>query len=90
MVSDEDKKKLLEGTEAASTCKATEFYVQALRYYLKEERQVMLLEEVLKVDLSDIFLYFYTQIKPKNGETYAIQSLKCIRAGYQWRIQDFP
>ena len=75
-----DKKKLLEGTKAASTHKATEIYVQALRHYLKEEKDIMLLEEVLDADLPDILLDFYMQIKPINGDTYAIQSLKCIRA----------
>ena len=40
----------------------------------------MLLEEALDSELPDILLDFYTQVKPINGQTYAVQSLKCIRA----------
>ena len=79
-VSDNDKKKFLEGNQAESTHKATEIYIDALCHYLKHEKNIKLLEEVLDSDLPQHLLDFYVQVKLIKGDTYSIKTLKCIRA----------
>ena len=77
--SDQEKLKILEEKDKASTQKATAGALRQLKEYL-------LVNKLPKVDdltvdhLADILYDFYPAIKPQKGDDYSVQSLKCIRS----------
>ena len=77
-VSDNLKISILEGKDKKSTQKATRGAINKLKKYL-HVKSLPKLEDIVVVDLPEILFNFYIEIKPKNNEDYAVQTLKCIR-----------
>ena len=69
----------MEEKDAANTKKATKSSLKAFTDYLKEKNYGILCE-ILDADLPDILDNFYMDLRKKDGDTYKLQSLKCIRA----------
>ena len=70
---------LLKHKDSKNTQKTTESHVQHFRDFLHQQSKPIL-EEILDADLPNELYEFYTCAKPIKGETYAIQTLKCICA----------
>ena len=75
----EEIQKLLEGKDKKNTQKSTKSALKQLREYLllKNEPDI---HDLDPAKLPDILFNFYALVKPRTGERYSTQSLKCIRA----------
>ena len=71
--------KLLDGKDKKNTQKSTKSALKQLREYLlmKNEPDI---HDLPAERLPQILFNFYASVKPKTGQRYATQSLKCIRA----------
>ena len=79
-ISNEYKNKIVSGKDKHCTQKATRSAVGKLKKYLKVKGLPNLKAIKSDTELPQILLNFYVEIKPKNDNHYAVQSLKCIRA----------
>ena len=74
--------------DSKNTQKVTDGHVAHLKDYLRCENKG-LIEDLTDDELPDILFNFYSSAKPINGETYAIQTLKCTRAGLNRYIKKY-
>ena len=83
-ISDEDKWKLLQGKDKENTQKATEGTVNNLKQFLAQQN-LPNIHDVTQLELGEILTDFYASITPQKktdgDEHYAVQTLKCLRAG---------
>ena len=77
--SDQEKLKILEEKDKASTQKATAGVLKQLKEYLLVNK-LPKVDELTVHHLADILYDFYPAIKPQKGDNYSVQSLKCIRS----------
>ena len=75
--SEEEKAKLLKGKDKENTQKATEGSLRLLRTCFLE-KHFGSLEDIDDSRLPQILYDFYSEVKPKKGTDYAVQTLKCL------------
>ena len=76
---EDEIKKLLEGKNNKNTQKSMKGALKQLREYLHHKNEPDI-EDLAPENLPEILFNFYVSVKPKTGECYATQSLKCICA----------
>ena len=76
----DSKEQILQGSKKESTNKATESHMKLFRSYLRKKKNSAIIEEICDSDLPDIICDFFYSARSKEKQTYAVQSLKCIRA----------
>ena len=76
----DERKKLLDGKDKASTQRATKSYIDPFRHYL-HVKNLPNIEQINVLDLGDILSDFYSCVKPQKKDDYTVQSLKCLRSG---------
>ena len=74
------KKKLFQNKDSKNAQKATDSHVGHLKDYLHCQNK-SLIKDIADDNLSNILFNFYSSTKPTNGETYSIETLKCISVG---------
>ena len=77
---EEEENKIMQERNSINAVRATESTLRILTQYLNE-KQLPELEEISDDELPNILKSFYTNLRTMNSELYALQSLKCIRAG---------
>ena len=76
---DAEKILILKQKDKVNTQKATDGAVSQLKSYL-QVKKLPNLEDLDQQTLASILYDFYPVVKPKEGEHYAVQTLKCLRA----------
>ena len=79
--SEKEIQEILDGKDKQNTKKATEGALKALKQYISSKKLPKI--DNLTDQLATILFSFYPAVKPinKNNEIYAVQTLKCMRAG---------
>ena len=78
--SEQEIQNLLDGKDKQSTQKATDAAIGTLKQFLAAKHYPKL-EDLDDNLLPDILFAFYASVRPKKNETYAVQTLKCLRSG---------
>ena len=86
-VTDEERARLLIEQDSMNTHKATDSHVRHFVDFLASNGH-QLMEEISDAHLPALLDEFYTKAKPINGETCAIQTLKCIKGRSEQKFQE--
>ena len=79
-IDSENKAKLLQGKDKASTQRATKSYIDQFNGFLAMNK-LPNVDAIPVEDLDNILSDFYSSVRPQKKDDYSVQTLKCLRSG---------
>ena len=79
-INSDEKEKILQGKDKASTQRATKSYMDQFKNFLLL-KNLPEVDDISPQDLNKILCDFYSSVRPQKKDDYSVQTLKCLHSG---------